>query len=209
MKKRELIAFEKKVANLFNSGKIKVPVHLSGGNEDELINIFKKIRRDDYVFSTHRNHYHYLLHTNDKKGLMDEILGRNTGVCLGRSGSMHTCNPRFNFFSSAIVGGNLCMAVGVAFALKLQRSDKHVWCFIGDGAVDTGNFHEAYRFAVGDDLPITFVVEDNNRSVETTVHERWGKFDNLMNTLQECNKIIYYKYTPTYPHVGTGKEIQW
>ena len=123
--KEQLIKFEEEIAQPFKEKKIRVPVHLSGsvdgGYEDSLIDLFRQIKDEDYVFSTHRNHYHYLLKTGDFDGLRDEILGKLGGVCEGKSGSMHTISVPHNFYSSAIVAGCAAIAVGVAWALKENR----------------------------------------------------------------------------------------
>lgn len=190
----ELQAFEKEIADLFLKGKIKCPIHLSGGNIEELRCIFQDILSHDYVFSTHRNHLHYLLHTDDFDGLKKRILAGD---------SMHTCNPEHNFYSSSIVAGCVAIAAGVAYALKLDGSKQKVWCFIGDGATDEGWFQEAVKWATTNDLPITYVIEDNNRSVDTAVKERWGSdMDFPVNS-----KVLCYSYKCTYPHVGVGKFV--
>jgi pyruvate dehydrogenase E1 component alpha subunit len=195
MSKEELIAFEKEVADLFKAGKIRCPIHLSGGNEDTLINLFDtEISGDDYVFSTHRNHYHYLLHTGKNTALMIKILAGD---------SMHTCDPEANFYTSSIVSGCVAIACGVAYALKEKGSKQRVWCFIGDGATDEGWLLEAWKYAVYQDLPITYVVENNNRSVCSTTEQRWGKYIETTNG----PKLIKYNYTCTYPHVGIGKFV--
>jgi len=182
---------------------IKVPIHLSGGNEKELLQIFKKIDPEDYVFSTHRNHYHYLLHTGDVRGLHDEILGKDSGVCSGRSGSMHTINVAKRFYSSGIVAGCVAIACGVSLALKMNKSTKKVWCFIGDGAADEGWFHEALTYARCNSLPITYILEDNNRSVCSSKVERWNShIDYSINP-----HLIVYEYTPTWPHAGIGEFV--
>lgn len=200
MTKQELIDFEKDVALLFESGQIKCPIHLSGGNEDQLIEIFKGIAEDDYVFSTWRNHLHYLLHTGDKDGLMEKILAGD---------SMHTCSPSHNFYSSSIVGGTVAIATGVAMALKRKHSEQKVVCFVGDGGCDEGFFWEALRYAQGQDLNLTFVVENNDRSVETSIKNRWGELDNWVSTLIEEDKIMYYEYRADGPHCGIGKHVQF
>jgi len=197
MNKRELIQFERELAKAFETGVIKCPIHLSGGNEDQLIKIFRHIYPDDYVFSTHRNHYHYLLHTNGRHFLMHKIVCEND--------SMHTCDAENNFYSSAIVAGCCAIACGVAVALKMQKKNTRVWCFVGDGALDEGWFYEAWRYAVGQDLPVTFVVEDNDRSVCTSKKDRWGK--NRIPKLE--GKIIYYKYKCKWSHVGIGKWVEF
>ena len=105
MTKKELIDFELDIKTIYESGKIKAPIHLSGGNEDELIKIFKDVQEDDWVFSSWRNHYHALLHGIDKNILKDLIV-------RGKSMSVYSDKPKF--YSSSIVGGTLPIALGVA-----------------------------------------------------------------------------------------------
>lgn len=193
---RQLIEFENKISRMFKAKKIRVPIHLSGGNEDALITIFKKIKRSDYVFSTHRNHYHFLLHGGNPNKLISNILNSPLG-------SMHTIAPKLRFYATAIVCGGPAIATGVAWALKQKESKRKVWCFIGDGATDEGWFYEAWRYAVGQDLPITFIIENNNRSVCTTIEQRWG----LSRFHPASNKIIYYEYECKWPHCGVGEYI--
>lgn len=192
----ELQAFEKEIATLFEQGKIRCPIHLSSNNEARLIDIFKKIYSRDYVFSTHRNHLHYLLHTDDVEGLRAKIL-------LGDS--MHTCSPEHHFYSSSIVAGCVAIAAGVAYALKLKGSSQKVYCFIGDGAVDEGWFQEAVKYATTQDLPIVYIIEHNNRSVCSTVAQRWGIDFNYPTN----SKIMQYNYICGYPHAGIGKFVEF
>ena len=205
--KSELIEFEEKVARLWEEGKINAPIHLSGGNEDQLIEIFKGIEESDYVMCGHRNHYHALLHGVDPDSLLDEILGKSEGRCLGRARSMGFIDHSRHFYSSAIVGGMCAPSVGVAWALKERFSGQHVWCFVGDGALDGGHFWEALQYAEGYDLPIKFVIEDNNRATCTTYPQRYGKKGPLV--VLPDSRVMVYKYEPTWPHVGTGKYVQF
>ena len=194
MKEWDLIPleeFEIEVAEAFKAKRIKGPIHLSGGNEYPLIPIFKSISREDWVFSTYRNHYHALLHGIPRDWLMAEIKA-------GRS--MNISSPEHRFVTSAIVGGCLPIAVGVAAALKRQGSPRKVWCFVGDMAATTGAFHEAYQYAMGQDLPITFIIEDNGMSCDSPTAECWGKE-------QPKEKKHYYRYDRTYPHSGVGAYI--
>lgn len=193
--KEELISFERKIADLCNEAKIPYPVHLSGGNEDQLIEIFKEIKKGDYIFSTHRSHYHYLLAGGSPKKLEKIIMEGN---------SMHVFDKENHFLTSAIVSGTPTIATGVALALKRKQSDKHVWCFVGDGAEDEGHFYEAVRYVDGHSLPCTFILEDNNRSVETPKEERYGK-----SKIEWPNCVRRYNYAATYPHVGTGKFVDF
>jgi pyruvate dehydrogenase E1 component alpha subunit len=180
----ELRHFEKCVADLFKAKWIRCPIHLSGGNERELTALFKLISPADYVFSTHRNHYHYLLHTRNWDRLFKQIL---------KGDSMHTCDPKHNFYSSSIVGGCVAIACGVALALKMKKSKQKVWVFVGDGATDEGWFTEALKYATAQELPITYIIEDNDRSVCTNKKQRWGK----------------YEYICDYPHVGIGEFVNF
>ena len=112
MNKKQLIDFEKRVQKVYEAGEIKSPVHLSGGNEDQLIEIFKKIDKDDWVFSSWRNHYHALLHGFDPEKLFNLIVE-------GRSMGINSLEDRF--YSSSIVGGSLPIALGVAQSIKLKK----------------------------------------------------------------------------------------
>lgn len=191
MTKEELIEFEEVIKNLFLDKKILSPVHLSRGNEDQLILIFKAIGKEDWVFSTHRSHYHALLRGIPKEWLRQEILNNK---------SMHIFNKEYNFFSSAIVGGCLSIAMGVAVGIEKQREDNWVWVFIGDMASETGAFHECTKYSKRHNLPITFVVEDNGFSTDTPTQEVWGVENSEDN-------IVRYDYERVFPHVGVGKWI--
>ena len=189
---QELIKFEEEIGALFLEGKIRAPVHLSGGNERQLVDIFKAVKPDDWVFSTHRSHLHALLKGIDKEWIKAEILA---GHSINLNSRVH------RFFTSAIVAGCLPIALGTALALKRQSLDAHVWVFVGDMASETGIFHECHKYARGHDLPITFVVEDNGLSVETPTAEVWGENDSP--------RIIRYSYKRTYPHVGIGSWVRF
>ena len=174
--KEQLINFEKKVKKVYEEGKILAPVHLSGNNEDILIEIFKKIDREDWVFSSWRNHYHALLHGIDEHELFNKILD-------GRSMSINSKDR--NFYSSSIVGGIIPIALGAALALKRNKAKKTVWCFIGDMTFETGIFHECYKYSRNFDLPLKFVVEDNDLSTNTPTEFAWNKKSN--NDRQNCS----------------------
>lgn len=186
--KQELIDFEDHIGDLYLDGKLPFLFHLSGGNEDQLIKIFKGIAPNDYVLSNHRSHYHALLHGIPAAVVEDRI--RN-----GRS--MFLYDRDRNFFSSAIIGATPAIAVGIAWALKRKGSDQHVWCFIGDGTEDNGHTFEAVRYAEGFDLPVTFVIENNDRSVEASNAERWGTRGDIQ---WNSPKVLKYYYDITYPH---------
>jgi len=196
--KEELIDFETRVADTFNSGLIKSPVHLYDGNEEQIINVFENIKDDDWIFCTWRSHYQCLL-----KGVPQDILMQD--IISGKSITL--CYPDFNIYSSAIVTGSIPIATGVALDIKRKNQDNHVWCFVGDMASETGTFFENYKYALNHDLPITFIVEDNNKSVCTDTRKVWNTTSLAFSTNE--NKIIYYSYQSKYPHAGAGKRIQF
>jgi len=215
MTKEDLIAFEDEVAALFLDKKIRAAVHLSRGNEEPLLEIFKGVKPEDWVFSTHRSHYHALL-----KGISPEWLKQE--ILEGRSISIF--NKEHHFFSSAIVGGCLPIALGVALAIKRKGESRHAWCFVGDMASHTGIFHECTKYAENFRLPITFVIEDNGLSVNTPTRETWGINEPTspigeVHTLKEWHhevldtwvmgKVLYYRYERGFPHSGTGQWIKF
>ena len=189
-----LIDFESKVRDTYEAGKIKGPIHLAKNNEEQLIEIFKYISPDDWVFVPWRNHYHALLHGVDPEKLFDSIVE-------GRS--MGTNNLEPNFYASSIVGGIIPLALGAALALKTKGSDRRVWCFVGDMTMETGVFHEAYKYAKNLNLPLQWVVEDNDMSVHTPTDMAWGKKQEVPDG------VIYYRYEMEYPHHGTGKWVNF
>jgi TPP-dependent pyruvate/acetoin dehydrogenase alpha subunit len=187
--KKDLINFELDIKKIYEAGKIKAPIHLSGNNEESLIRIFKKVKKNDWVFSTWRNHYHALL-----KGIPIDWLKKE--IIAGRS--MGINNIKYKFYSSAIVAGTIPIALGVAKALKLKKKSQKVWVFIGDMTFETGMFHECYKYARNHKLPLKFVVEDNNLSTNTPTNKVWIKKSKIPKD------IIYYKYKRKYPHHGSG-----
>ena len=190
MNKQKLINFELDIKKVYESGKIKAPIHLSGNNEDQLIKIFKKINnKNDWVLSTWRNHYHALL-----KGIPADWLKKQ--IIKGRS--MGIINKKYKFYSSAIVGGIIPIALGLAKSIKLKKEKSKVWVFIGDMTFETGIFHECYKYSKNHNLPIKFVVEDNGLSTNTPTNETWIKKSKIPKG------VYYYKYKRKYPHHGTG-----
>ena len=187
--KEQLEQFELDCKAEWETGSVLGPVHLSKGNEEQLIEIFQYVHPQDYVYSTWRNHYHALLHGISKEWLMDEIK---------RGRSMKIINKEHNFIISAIVGGIIPQALGTAMALKEKGSDRKVWCFVGDMGFETGEFHLCYKYSKNFDLPLQFVVEDNNLSTNTPTDETWGKKQEVPDD------VIYYQYERGFPHHGSG-----
>lgn len=191
--KEQLVKFEEKIKKKYSKGLIRAPVHLSGGNEEELIDIFKKVKEDDWVLSTWRSHYHSILKSQDFDWVEKEIVE-------GRS--IHLNSKKHKIYTSAIVSGILPIAVGMALAIKRRGGHEHVWCFVGDMGASNGTFYEAYRYAEGHELPITFVVENNKVGVNTPTKEVWGN-EIIFNDKYAIN----YDYERIYPHHGINEWI--
>jgi len=191
--KSGLIQFERKMADHWESGRVRGPIHLSGGNEDELIEIFKYIKKSDWVFSTWRSHYHALLKGVPSEWLEEEILA-------GRS--ITIINQEEKFYASAIVGAIIPIATGVALSNKRNNTNDKVWCFIGDMAFETGGFYEMHKYTQRYNLPIRFVVEDNGVSTNTPTEETWNGIKRDVP-----NDVIWYNYKKEWPHYGTGKWV--
>lgn len=183
--KEELIAFEDNIERLYLDNQIPAVFHMSGGNEEELLDIFKEIEEDSWVLGSHRCHYHYLLHGGDPEELIKKIINGQ---------SMFLYNKEMNFLNSAIIGGTPAIAAGIAWALKRKGSKKKVWCFVGDGTEDNGHFFEAARYVEGFDLPCTFVIESNNISIAATNEDRWGKTAHLNWDQFKCVRKYNYKF---------------
>ncbi len=184
-----LVDFENDIKRIYESGKIRAPIHLSGNNEKQLIKIFKNIKKTDWVISTWRSHYHALLHGFPAKLLKKRILqGRSMGIN----------SLKYKFYSSSIVGGGLSIALGLSIAIKKKNKKNKVWVFLGDMTFESGVFYEVYKYSKNFKLPIKFVVEDNGLSTNTPTKRAWGKISS------KPKGIIYYKYKRKFPHHGTG-----
>jgi len=189
----DLKSFEEEVKVTYEAGGIKAPVHLAGGNEQNLIDIFQYVHKDDWVFASWRNHYHALLHGIPRNTLMDLVV-------RGKSMSVYSKEPKL--YTSSIVGGIIPIALGTAKAQKESGSDRKTWCFIGDMTFESGIFYEAYKYSKNFNLPLQFVVEDNNMSTNTPTDETWGGVKRNVP-----DDVIYYKYEREFPHHGTGNWV--
>jgi len=154
--------FEEKIIEVYPKQDMKTPVHLYIGEEAVAAGVCLNLRKDDYIFSTHRSHGHYLAKRGDMKKLVAELYGKRTGCSKGKGGSMHVVDPEVGVCgSTSIVGGNIPLSVGAALASVLQKKDQISVSFFGDGAVDEGAFHEGMSFASLKKLPVVFVCENN------------------------------------------------
>jgi TPP-dependent pyruvate/acetoin dehydrogenase alpha subunit len=200
---QSLIAFENRIKAHWEAGRLPSLIHLCGGNEDHLLEIFARIRPGDWVFSTHRNHYHALLCGMPEAELEQAIIDGRSMFTFRRARK----NADANIYSSAILAGTCGIAAGVAYACRPMLHDRahlapKVWCFLGDGAEEEGHFYEAALFVEANALPCTFIIEDNARQVDTPKdHRRTGR---AATPLDHFHCVRRYHYTPTYPHAGSG-----
>jgi TPP-dependent pyruvate/acetoin dehydrogenase alpha subunit len=188
-----LIAFEKDIAAEFEAGRIKAPVHFAGGNERDLIDIFKGIRPQDWVLCQWRSHYHCLL-----KGVPSADV--KAAILAGRSIALTF--PSHRILASAIVGGVCPIATGLAWSIKRREGDERVHCFVGDMTAEAGIFHESVKYAARRRLPVHWWIEDNRLSVCTETLKAWGRGPGGLH-------LDRYDYKLTWPHVGTGTWVRF
>jgi TPP-dependent pyruvate/acetoin dehydrogenase alpha subunit len=196
---RQLIAFEEDIAAEFNGAKIRAPVHLSYGNEESLISIFRRVKPQDWVLGSWRSHYQCLL-----KGVPPDRL--KAEIMAGRSISL--CFPEYRVVSSAIVTGVLPIAVGIGLAMKRDGSDSVVHCFMGEMTAETGVAHECIKYSRRWNLPIHWIIEDNSKSVCTDTRTVWNCTE-LSYENSDDPWITYYRYESKYPHAGAGVRVQF
>lgn len=154
--------FEERIAGLYSEQEIKCPVHLCTGQEAIAAGVCIHLRKEDYIFSTHRSHGHCIAKGMDLNSIAAELYGKAAGCSRGLGGSMHLADPENGIpGTTAIVGGCIPLAVGAALSSKIKKQDRISAAFFGDGAVDNGVFHESLNFASLKKLPVIFVCENN------------------------------------------------
>jgi len=185
----EIRAIENNISNLLGRNVLQGASHLYAGSEAVAVGAIGALQDGDLITSTHRGHGHAHAHgdtaakTPEEKQehynkMMAEVLGKTGGYCKGKGGSMHIADVEHgNLGATGIVGGNIPVAVGAALAQKLMKTGKVVLCFFGDGASNTGNFHEALNMASLWDLPLIFIVENNMYAMSVP----WSKASKLQN----------------------------
>ncbi len=167
--------FEESAEELYMAGKIWGTFHLYIGEEAVAVGACSALHPDDYITSTHRGHGHCLAKGADVKRMMAELMGKRTGYCLGLGGSMHIADvEKGNLGATGIVGSGIPIAVGAALGCKMQKNGKVVLCFFGDGAMNTGAFHEAVNLAAVLKLPVIFLCENNFYAMSFSVKKAFG-----------------------------------
>jgi len=161
---------EEKVVELFKAGFIPGLAHPYMGQEAVAAGVSAALEKGDYVVSNHRGHGHSVARGVPEEAILSELMGKDAGMCLGLGGSMHSTDLEAGVvFSTAIVGGGIPLAAGVGLALKLDHKPNCVVCFFGDGATNTGAFHEGVNLAAVWKLPVVFVCENNQYAVSVPV----------------------------------------
>lgn len=195
--------FEEKVADLVSKREIVCPCHLYIGEEAVAVGACSALSQDDWVFSTHRSHGHYIAKGGDINALVAEMYGRATGCSKGRGGSMHLASPDMGLpGSSAIVAGIIPLALGAALAFSLQKRGAVSVAFFGDGAAGEGTFYESLNFAALRRLPVIFVCENNLYSThmpissclaDTRIYQKAEVFNMLGVRVDGNNVVEVYK----------------
>lgn len=202
---QELIDFETDICNSFANKEIKAPIHLYSNNEKQIIEIFKNhVKPIDWVISSWRSHYQILLHGVPKEKVKQAILdGRSIALCF----------PEHRVYSSAIVGGNIPIAVGIAMGIKANKGINKVVCMVGDMTSCNGIFMEALEYSANHELPVLFVIEDNNKSVCTPTRKTWGTSIlpwEILSKIPKYSKYLTgYYYESKYPHAGGLSRVQF
>ena len=158
----EIRNFEEKVFELYGRNLVPGTIHLYAGEEAVAVGVCSNLRRDDYITSTHRGHGHCIAKGAQLKKIMAELLGKKTGYCAGKGGSMHIADFSIGMLgATAVVGAGIPIAVGAGLSAKLRGTDQVVACFFGDGASNQGTFHEEINMTSIWKLPVIFVCENN------------------------------------------------
>ena len=203
--------FEEKVHQLYLTDKLfGMSPHLSIGQEAVSTGACKALRKDDYIVSTHRGHGHCLAKSADMKLMMAEILGKETGCCKGRGGTMHIADVKKGILgANGIVGGGLPIASGAGISIKYRGTDQVCLSFFGDGASNQGTFHESINLCAAFKLPVIFVCENNIYGLSTPIN-RTSATPNVADRARGYNipGVIVDGMDPMTVYGETAKAVQ-
>jgi pyruvate dehydrogenase E1 component alpha subunit len=170
--------FEEQCNRAFRSNKVGGYLHLYIGQEAVSLGVLHVTKPGDQVLSSYRDHAHCIVLGSNPKKLMAEIFGKSTGVSRGKGGSMHLFDKEHGFAGGyGIVGGNVPISVGLGWAMKYNRTDNICVCYIGDGAMNTGAFHESLNMAALYKLPILYILENNGYAMGTSIERSHANTD--------------------------------
>lgn len=213
--------FEERLLELFSQNSLSGTVHTYIGQEAIAVSVMEHLKTEDIVFSNHRCHGHFIAYSDRVQELLAEIMGKKSGVCRGRGGSQHLCYKRF--FSNGIQGGIVPNAVGMAWAEKIKETDNIAVVFLGDGTLGQGVVYESLNIASVFEVPILFVVENNEYAMSTkrsevsagTIADRFlafhikcsetddGDIENLYNRFSEAVNYVRTEKKPFCQIVNT------
>lgn len=208
--------FEEKVAEFLAQGVIHGTGHLYIGEEAVAVGACRAIRPDDYITSTHRGHGHCIAKGADLNRMMSELLGKETGYCRGKGGSMHIADVKAgNLGANGVVGGGIPIACGAGITVKLKGMKRVVLCFFGDGAVNQGVFHESLNLASVWKLPVIFICENNQYAMSTATRIAFNIKDlslrassyGIPGTRVDGNDVlaVYQEVKRAVPRARSGK----
>jgi len=165
---------EERIQALYPEGDMRCPTHLSLGQEAAASGVCLALQPQDYVISAHRSHAHYIARGGSIRSMFAELYGKSDGCASGKGGSMHLIDLSVNFLGCVpIVGSTMPIGVGAAFGAMMQNQKGFISVvFFGDGAAETGVFHESINFAAARRLPVLFICENNLYSVNTPLEPR-------------------------------------
>lgn len=164
--------FEETAIAQYRKGNIRGYLHPYIGEEAVAVGVISALEPEDYIVSTHRGHGHAIAKGHDVRNMMAELFGKETGYCRGRGGSMHVSSIALrNLGANGIVGGGIPIAAGAALGLKIKKAKQVVACFFSDGAANNGVFHESLNMAAIYQLPVIYILENNQYAVSTPVRD--------------------------------------
>ncbi len=179
--------FEERVMDLLARNIVEGASHLYAGEEAVAVGACAAIKQSDYITSTHRGHGHCIAKGANLKKMMAEVCGKLTGYCKGRGGSMHICDIESgNLGATGIVGGNIPVATGAGLSIKLKKTDQVCLCFFGDGATNTGAFHESLNMASTWKLPVVYICENNLYGMSVSVQRACPHSDIAIKAQSYC-----------------------
>jgi len=208
--------FEEKSGQLYGQQKIKGFCHLYIGQEACVAGAISALTKDDKWITAYRDHAHPIALGSDPRKIMAEQFGKATGISKGKGGSMHMFDKEVNFFGGhGIVGGQIPLGTGIAFSEKYLGTKNLCMCYMGDGAVRQGAFHEALNMAMHFSLPVIYVIENNGYAMGTSV-SRTSNVTDLYKMAESYDmpsdpvdamdvEAIHDAVTKAAKHVRTGK----
>lgn len=188
--------FEERIIQLDKRGEIPGWLHSYMGEEAVATGVCFNLKQNDYITSTHRGHGHCIAKGVDLNGMMAELMGRSTGTCKGRGGSMHIADTSLGILgANGIVGGGIPIATGAGLGCKYLKNGSIVVSFFGDGASDTGSFHESINLASVLHLPVIYVIENNQYAQSNPCHGELECHINVKNLVDRAKAYNIPGYT--------------